>query len=104
MPPKAPKYISAYYETLHQIETQGALTEGAVRIAFQNVLTEAAKRHHFTVLAEQHIELEGKRKIRVDGEISDQYKLWHSVWEAKDSSDNLNAEFTERASHLLEEE
>jgi hypothetical protein len=56
------------------------------------VLTEAAKRHHFTVLAEQHIELEGKKKIRVDGEIRDQYKLRRGVWEAKDTSDNLDAE------------
>jgi predicted helicase/ribosomal protein L7/L12 len=96
VPPKTPKYINAYYDTLHQIETQGALTEGAVRIAFQNVLTEAAKRHQFTVLAEQHIELEGKRKIRVDAEIRDQYKLRRGIWEAKDTSDNLDAEIKKK--------
>ncbi len=96
MPVKVPKHISAYYETLREIETQGALTEGAVRIAFQNVLTEAAKRHQFTVLAEQHIELEGKKKIRVDAEIRDQYKLRRGIWEAKDTSDNLDAEIKKK--------
>ncbi len=96
MPSKAPKYINSYYETLHEIEMHGALTEGAVRIAFQNVLTEAAKKHHFTVLAEQHIELEGKRKIRVDGEIRDQYKLRRGIWEAKDTSDNLDTEIKKK--------
>jgi predicted helicase len=96
MPPKAPKYINSYYDTLHEIEMHGALTEGAVRIAFQNVLTEAAKKHHFTVLAEQHIELEGKRKIRVDGEIRDQYKLRRGIWEAKDTSDNLDTEIKKK--------
>ena len=65
MPPKVPKYIHAYCDTLCQIETQGALTEGAVRIAFQDGLTEAAKRHHFTVLAEQHIVRSVKQVVTI---------------------------------------
>ncbi len=32
--------INRYYESLHAIHQQGAITEGATRIAFQNLLSE----------------------------------------------------------------
>jgi hypothetical protein len=60
-----------------------------VRIAFQNLLSDAGRPRGFTVLAEQTLSLAGKRTIRVDSEVRDPFRIRHGIWEAKDSGDDL---------------
>lgn len=92
----SPRYITAYYETLRAFTQHGATQEGAVRFAFQTLLTEAAKPRGLTVLGEQTIQLTNRRLIRLDGEVKDQYKLRVGVWEAKDTSDHLEIEIRKK--------
>ena len=88
--------INRYYESLHAIQQQGAITEGATRIAFQNLLSELSKTRGFTVLGEQTIQLPTKRTIRVDAEVRDQLKIRRGLWEAKDSADDLDSEIRKK--------
>ncbi|HEV2131145.1 MAG TPA: hypothetical protein VGR27_08580, partial [Longimicrobiaceae bacterium] len=59
-----PRHIATYYNALQSFDRHGAASEGAVRIAFQNLLSDAGRLHGFTVLAEQTLSLAGKRTIR----------------------------------------
>ncbi len=96
MPPALPKYIAAYYATLQSFADQRALTEGATRIAFQTLLAAAGKPLGLTVLAEQTVALPSRRRIRLDGEVRDQYKIRRGIWEAKDAADDLDAAITQK--------
>lgn len=91
-----PRHITAYYDTLKSFDHQGATTEGATRIAFQTLLSEAGKKHGFTVLGEQTIQLPNRKSIRFDGEIKDQFKIRRGVWEAKDTNDDLDTEIRKK--------
>src|SRR5437763_995573 len=100
MPPRTAslpsRHISAYYETLRSFGHQRASTEGATRVAFHTLLSEVGKKHGFTVLGEQTIQLPSKRTIRLDGEVKDQYKIRRGIWEAKDTADDLDAEIRKK--------
>ncbi len=94
--PTPTRALTAYYDTLRSFATHGATTEGATRIAFQNLLSEAGKSRGFTVLAEQTIQLANRRKIRLDGEVKDHYKIRRGIWEAKDTTDDLDTEIRKK--------
>ena len=64
MHPASHRPINRYYESLHAIQQQGAITEGATRIAFQNLLAEGGKGRGFTILGEQTIQLPTRPTIR----------------------------------------
>lgn len=96
MPPTPARPLVAYYDTLRTLDRQGAQTEGATRIAFQNLLSEWGRAQGYTVVAEQTIQLPAKRKIRVDGEVRDQFKIRFGIWEAKDTADDLDAEIRKK--------
>jgi len=91
-----PRHIAAYYDTLKSFDHHGASTEGATRIAFQTLLSEAGKKHGFTVLGEQTIQLANKKSIRFDGEVKDQFRMRRGVWEAKDTGDDLDTEIRKK--------
>ena len=86
-----PKHIQHYYRALHTFERQGASSEGAVRMAFYELLSDAGRPRGLTVLAEQPLSLADRRTIRVDGEIRDGFRLSRGIWEAKDIHDDLEA-------------
>lgn len=96
MPAPAPRHIANYYDALRSFGQQDALTEGATRIAFQNLLSEASRGRGFTVVGEQTIQLPNKRTIRVDGELKDQFKIRRGIWEAKDTADDLDVEIRKK--------
>ncbi|HVG43394.1 MAG TPA: type ISP restriction/modification enzyme [Longimicrobium sp.] len=85
-----PRHIHDYYRTLHTFERQGATSEGAVRMAFYELLTEAGRPLGLTLLAEQPLTLADGRRIRLDGEVRDGFRLPHGVWEAKDVHDDID--------------
>src|SRR5687768_5110566 len=87
--------IKTYYANLEAARGQNALHEGNVRNAFGGLLEEAAKARNW-ILVTEHSERAGKRGIRYDGVLRDQYRLPHGYWEAKDSSDDLTAEIRKK--------
>lgn len=87
--------IKTYQEYLSTIQKH-ALNEGAVRIAFQNLLAEWSKPHKLTVLGEQTIQSEKKTQIRLDGLLVDSYGVRRGYWEAKDSRDDLEVEIQKK--------
>ncbi len=93
------KPVKTYYAALRQTSQQMSLLhEGAVAPHFANLLRVCASRMKWT-LAEQHrIPRKGRRPLRADGVFLDQFKLRHGVWEAKDSSDDLDKEVKKKFS------
>jgi len=79
--------IDAYYNTLDELAQQYATHEGAVSVAFQSLLADTARRHHWTLIPQ--LSAQG---IRPDGTLKDPMGLVRGHWEAKDTDDNLDAE------------
>jgi len=92
------KAIPAYYEALKAYESQSVAHETAVRSAFQNLLAETAKAFKWTLIPELATKVKGK-SIRPDGTLrDDQWLFPRGHWEAKDTSDNLDAEIRKKIS------
>ena len=96
MPPKPASAIKNYYDKLESIEQRGGKNEGATRDAFQSLLNEWGKPHSLVVIGEQTIESRKKSRIRLDGILIDNNRFHRGLWEAKDSSDTLEAEITKK--------
>jgi hypothetical protein len=79
--------LDAYYKTLDEFAQQYATHEGAVSFAFQALLADTARRHHWTLIGQQTTDA-----IRPDGTLKDPMGLVRGHWEAKDTKDNLDAE------------
>ena len=65
--------------------------EGALRSAFQNLLTETGRRTGWTLIPEL-----ASGSIRPDGTFRDEYFLNRGYWEAKDTNDNLETEIQKK--------
>jgi hypothetical protein len=63
---KTDKLLDAHYATLKEFELQYALHEGAVSIAFQTLLAETGRPHHWTLIPQLSDKKTGK-SIRPDG-------------------------------------
>ena len=79
--------IDAYYNTLDELAKQYATHEGAVSVAFQTLLADTARRHHWTLIPQV-----SGQGIRPDATLKDPMGLVRGHWEAKDTDDNLDAE------------
>lgn len=89
--------IAAYYATLKEFEFQHALHEGAVSVAFQTLLAEAARPHKWTLIPQLSENAGGGGKgIRPDGTLKDWMNLPRGHWEAKDTKDDLDAEIAKK--------
>ena len=86
-----PKDIRDYYAALDAYAEQGVTHEGAVRSAFQNLLTETGRRAGWTLIPELSL-----GSIRPDGTFRDEYFLNRGYWEAKDTKDRLEAEIEKK--------
>jgi len=58
--------IDQYYATLDEFAQQNALHEGSVSIAFQTLLADTARSHHWTLIPQLSDKTAGK-SIRPDG-------------------------------------
>ena len=85
--------VKAYYETLHDVQLHFD-HEGAVRGAFQTLLTKCGQRTEpkLTLIAEYPYKRGRGPQLRIDGALVDLYKLPHGYWEAKDEKDDLAKE------------
>ena len=86
------KPIKNYYIELKEYEKIGAAHEGAVRIAFQNLLQHYCRQVNLILVCEKTRYTKTNRRIRLDGEIVDAFGLPHGHWEAKDTQDDLSTE------------
>ena len=86
------KPITTYYAELRQYANLGAQHEGAVRVAFQNLLQHYATLRGLTLICEKTRTTPNGNNIRIDGEIVTDFGLIFGHWEAKDLLDELPAE------------
>ena len=83
------KPITTYYAELRQYTKLGAQHEGAVRVAFQNLLQHYATLRGLTLICEKTRTTPNGNNIRIDGEIVTDFGLIFGHWEAKDLLDDL---------------
>jgi hypothetical protein len=83
--------VKAYYETLHQFGQLYIDHEGAVRSAFQTLLSKCGQRAapKLTLVPEYRIARGKRSAVVLDGALVDLYHLPHGYWEAKDEKDDL---------------
>ncbi len=86
------KPVKLYYETLQNFAKLGAANEGAVKVAFADLLTACCQQFNWILLQENSLKLTEKKRIQVDGLLVRQDTLKHGVWEAKDTEDDLAKE------------
>ncbi len=86
------KPVKLYYETLQKFAKLGAANEGAVKVAFADLLTACCQQFNWTLVQESSLKLTEKKRIQVDGLLVRQDTLKHGVWEAKDTEDDLAKE------------
>ncbi|KPL91940.1 type ISP restriction/modification enzyme [Herpetosiphon geysericola] len=96
MPTIAPKVLNAYRSELARVLKAGGVNEGAIRIAFQNLLGDAGRAWGMTVVAEQTLLVGSRKSLRFDGELRDSLNLRRGIWEAKDPADDLEREITSK--------
>ncbi|GAA5529051.1 type ISP restriction/modification enzyme [Herpetosiphon gulosus] len=96
MPTIAPKVLNTYRAELARVMKAGGLNEGAIRNAFQNLLSEAGRAWGMTLVAEQTLALGSRKALRFDGELRDSLKLRRGIWEAKDPADDLEREISNK--------
>ncbi|MCX5847246.1 MAG: N-6 DNA methylase [Deltaproteobacteria bacterium] len=89
------KVIKTYYSAISNLTQLDLLSEGAVAPAFAALLRHCAHQFQWT-LAEQFTLRREKKTIRVDGALIDAFKLIHGVWEAKDTTDDLEKEIAKK--------
>ncbi|MBZ0275829.1 MAG: DNA helicase, partial [Anaerolineae bacterium] len=88
--------IQTYYRVLQDAEGQDALHEGNVRAAFENLLRETAKDQKGWILVNELGERRERNRVEYDGVLRDANRLPHGWWEAKDTSDDLDAEIRKK--------
>ncbi|MCX5855161.1 MAG: N-6 DNA methylase [Deltaproteobacteria bacterium] len=89
------KVIKSYYNAIANLTQLDLLSEGAVAPAFSALLRHCSHRVQWT-LAEQFTIKRDQKSIRVDGALLDAFKLIHGVWEAKDTTDDLEKEIARK--------
>ncbi|PKK84267.1 MAG: DNA helicase [candidate division Zixibacteria bacterium HGW-Zixibacteria-1] len=89
------KAIKSYYSALQELHQQEIFHEGAVRSAFQNLLSDVARKNKWILIPELS-ETATSRRVVPDGTIRDQFHMPRGYWEAKDSADDLDIEIQKK--------
>jgi len=90
------KPVKDYYAALDQFLQHGHKTEGNTRAAFSDLLKRCASPYDWHLVEEYQFKGTNKQPLRADGAIVDDLTLVHGLWEAKDSSDDLQAEIKKK--------
>jgi predicted helicase len=88
----AHKAIREYYERLNQLAALRATHEGAVSAPFQTLLERCCGQTGLKLVPQYAIARAGRRPVRADAAVLDDFHLMHGVWEAKDEGDDLRRE------------
>ncbi len=90
------KPVKLYYQTLQNFTKLGAANEGAVKVAFADLLTACCQQFNWILVQESSLKLTEKKRIQVDGLLVRDDTLRHGIWEAKDTEDDLAKEVTKK--------
>ncbi|MDM8557997.1 type ISP restriction/modification enzyme [Candidatus Parabeggiatoa sp. HSG14] len=90
------KVVKNFYQEMAALSDLNISTEGAVAPAFATILRHCAGQFDLQLVEQYPINRDGKRPIRTDGTLLDQFELRHGVWEAKDIKDNLAKEIKQK--------
>lgn len=83
------KVVKDYYQDLEEYSKQNVKHEGAVRSAFQNLLSTVAKKNSWILIPELS-DSSGNRTTRPDGTVRDKNSFVRGHWEAKDIDDDID--------------
>jgi hypothetical protein len=92
------KRIAAYHRSLAEFEKLGVKHESAVRAAFQALLEDCTslfnkgREDKWKFVPEFSLKTKTAAKVTPDGVLLDSFRLMHGVWEAKDTTDDLDKE------------
>ena len=89
------KAVKTYYAALAIYADQSVEHEGALRSAFQNLLSETGRKVGWTLIPELSLDANG-HQIRPDGTFRDEFTIERGYWEAKDSDDDLEAQIKKK--------
>ena len=89
------KAVKSYYAALATYADQSVEHEGALRSAFQNLLSETGRKVGWTLIPELSLDANG-HQIRPDGTFRDEFTIERGYWEAKDTDDDLEAEIRKK--------
>ncbi len=87
--------VKKYYAAMEEYAKAGVQHETAVRSAFQNLLSDTAKKRGWQLIPELSMKVHGQR-IVPDGTLNDQFNLPRGYWEAKDTDDDLDVEIEKK--------
>ena len=89
------KPILEYYRQLRELADLKATNEGSLAPVFAELLRHCARQFDWKLVEQYSIKRNGKT-IRADGALIDKYNLQHGIWEAKDSTDDLEKEIKKK--------
>jgi hypothetical protein len=89
------KAVRDYYAALETYANQSIKHEGALRSAFQNLLSETGRKFDWTLIPELALNANG-HQIRPDGTFRDEFTIERGYWEAKDTNDDLEAQIKKK--------
>jgi len=85
--------IQQYYRDVERIvQYGGSRKETSIRVAFQNLLNEYAKKQHLFLVPELDYKTEKGTTVYPDGTLKDAMRLDWGYWESKDEADDLDKE------------
>ena len=80
--------VKRYYAALATYADQSVEHEGALRSAFQNLLSDTGRKAGWPLIPELSIDANG-RQIRYDGTFRDEFTIERGYWETEDTDDDL---------------
>ncbi|MCY2950666.1 MAG: hypothetical protein NTU53_01655 [Planctomycetota bacterium] len=89
------KPLKTYYATLQNLSTLFVSHELALRTAFQILLESTARPFGWTLVPEQRIKV-NSHSVVPDATLRDPFNNRRGFWEAKDTSDDLDAEIEKK--------
>jgi predicted helicase len=88
--------VKAYYAALATFQKHGHTTEGNTRSAFADLLKKCCHPYAWHLVEEFQFKGTNKQPLRADGALVDDLTLQHGLWEAKDTSDDLQVEIKKK--------
>src|SRR4051812_35487590 len=88
--------VKKYYDALNQYGQLSISHEQAVKTAFQDLLSNCGRKFEYTLVPEWKFKGPKGTTLSADGALITTFKQNRGLWEAKDSSDNLEKEIKKK--------
>ena len=84
--------IQTFYREIKEKQQLSFLHEGAVAPHFSKLLQHCGRQFNWTLIEQYPLARQGRHPLKADGDLLDEFKLIHGLWEAKDTRDDLPTE------------